>query len=1129
MPLLWALVYAIHLSLQWGVINAEQPFATHETQPSDALQEDYNLSCSGLTENSEVQSCQADVLLQRSFSSRSHTETVVTETTVVRTTKTRTIDNIGEDYSDLQHEVSDGADYESDRNFKDTAAKHDPPIDKHFVEKLPQLQPEHEFDKDFPKDHHGLEDGQGSSKSEEVANTTGPAAGFYTSSSPITQMAQNSVEDGNGTTRTTTVHDKLTLAPGYEEDLPVIVVTQSPQVVQKQKPQLAACSYNAAALITVPIEQPCSAACPFSQRIPGDKCHKVCIKKEDCAAFNPKRGFAEMVSKQCMPACGYGTHIIGCSRCAGVGVCVECMTGFTLVENGTRCQNSMEGVWKKIYIILLIVILLLVWYLWNLARRVNLNQIVLEMCFQHRDHCKCWELVADESAGHRWQKYPLWGTHVQSRDIGGLGIVLYFRQLAFLMATCPVLLLAAYVTYKFSDLKLYEDATAHLNDCNSALSHSQHFNGGQFEIDIMRFSHYMFYAMIATYLVFLVGIAMFAKSQLNLATRWDESRSTHEDYAFLCRDLPQDATDPKEIQDYFQELLDNHSTGGADSVHRIVGVSIAYDYKQDAELIDSAICDLVEELEKHRWKSHPSGHFQRIAQALVKSQRWYHDHSIHPHADDADKVAEEASSEAQPQRQCCTMKSLLKLEMLDCLFWGSCGDHDPGHTNKEQVVEVLQNLKGSGNAYVIVDHPSTLTLLSEIGKQPHPPFRGHREIRICDVISEPPSVIWENFTEMNFWPRIIGGCFLIIFTILLWVALYVPYAVLIGEHTGWLQGLLLGLLIAVGNVIVAQVVDLVTKWAGFRRKDRRDMAILALAFMATVMNTICDVFVVLRITNSSGGSSHDFDKVLAPEMFAMIVPGYLILPYLFVPLAENIAPYFIGKWLVRSRKATLRASERCLTCPDFDICWRYSDVLNNFTVCILMLFIVSAETYQVMMWLMLFLALIYVIDKYKLLRQTSQTFYTTRRLDEACLYWWCVPTGLLAAVTTWWACSAGFIPEKERTKMCYIAFGVHIIIYFVLLKLAESFVRPAAPEVLRYSEMCQQLASKGKIWSWFNTNPIFCLRAHYLELKESGPALHPCIPYVPGKQHLQPTAPQHFVHREGADLYKAKLHNISHG
>jgi hypothetical protein len=591
-----------------AAVDAEQTFKTFKVESSEVFQEDFHFGCGTTTEVSDDHLCLADVLLQRSFSSRSQTETVVTETTVVRTTKTRTIHNLNED------EISDGADSRTELNFKDASVKHDPPIDKHFAKKKPELQPTDKYDHDFPKDQTPHRDQQsslsvheGSADSSDNAGSTHHNAHVLSTSPP--PMAQNSVE----TKLTKAVPgDSPAVTPGYEEDLPVVVVTQSPQVVHQQRVELAACSYNASSLITAPIERPCSAACPFSQRIPGDKCHKVCIKKEDCAAFNPKRSFAEVASSQCMPACGYDKHIIGCSQCARVGVCLKCLTGFTLVQNGARCQSNMEVTWRSIYLVLLIVILGVVWYLWNLARRARVNETVLEMSYQHRDHCKVWELVADESSqhGHRWQKYPMWGTRVQSRDIGGLGIVLYFRHIGFLIALCPVLIFAAYLTYINSDLKAYEDATAHLKDCQSAFSHSQMFNGGQFEIDIVRFSRYMCYAMSATYLIFLIGIVMFAKSQLNLSNRWDESRSTHEDYAFLCRHLPVDATEPKEIQDYFQTLLNDHNQqSDGNPVHRIVGVSIAYDYKQHAELIDSAVCDLVEDLERTKWDTHPSGHF----------------------------------------------------------------------------------------------------------------------------------------------------------------------------------------------------------------------------------------------------------------------------------------------------------------------------------------------------------------------------------------------------------------------------------------------------------------------------------------------------------------------------------------
>jgi len=247
----------------------------------------------------------------------------------------------------------------------------------------------------------------------------------------------------------------------------------------------------------------------------------------------------------------------------------------------------------------------------------------------------------------------------------------------------------------------------------------------------------------------------------------------------------------------------------------------------------------------------------------------------------------------------------------------------------------------------------------------------------------------------------------------------------------------------------------------------------------------------------------------------MIVPGYLILPYLFTPFAEHVLPYWLGLWIVRSSQASLRAGEDCLKCPEFDICWRYSDLHNNFTVAIMTLFIVSPRSYQVMLWLIVFLILIYCTDKYKLLRQTSQNFYTTRRLSDTASLWWCIPTGALAATTSWWACRAYILPSQNATTTCFIVFSVHCALWVCLHHLVHWLAQ--SKEVVDstpYHEICESLGVYGMMWSYFSTNPIYCLRSKYLGLKEPGSSSFPCVPYVPGKLHLQPGAPSHFVMNE---------------
>jgi hypothetical protein len=187
-----------------------------------------------------------------------------------------------------------------------------------------------------------------------------------------------------------------------------------------------------------------------------------------------------------------------------------------------------------------------------------------------------------------------------------------------------------------------------------------------------------------------------------------------------------------------------------------------------------------------------------------------------------------------------------------------------------------------------------------------------------------------------------------------------------------------------------------------------------------------------------------------------------------------------------------------------------------------MLFIVSPLSYHVMLWLVGFLVLIYCIDKYKLLRQTSQTFYTTRRLSNTASLWWCIPTATLATVTSWWACRADILPSQNWQTTCLVVFVVHCAMWVCLYRLAHWCAESTeVVETTPYHEMCETLRNDGMLWSYFSTNPIYCLRSKYLALKEPGSTSYPCVPYVAGKHYLQPGAPSHFVLRE-ASLHKAK-------
>lgn len=867
--------------------------------------------------------------------------------------------------------------------------------------------------------------------------------------------------------------------------------------------QSSICSYSVSASTTLPQDQKCTAQCPFSQQLPGDLCHKVCIPQDSCALFHPGRSFAEPESKLCMPICGYNKkdQIVGCSRCAGVGRCAECKVGFTLVDNGSKCQAATASVMPIIYVVLGVVAIMLTAYVFLLVRRPTINEKILALSLRFREHCRNWKIDDEQE----WTLWPM-KTSLLSEDIGsGHGIILYFRWLIFAMVLALLLFAVAYGTYAMSAFKQLKEANQIFDpSCSHARAADRlSTKHGVHHDEFVNFSLCMFFAMSAVYIIVVLATALFQHVQRDLSFRYDESTASHEDYAVLVEGLPEDATEPAEIVDFFQRWLGNISSGTGDCFD-VVGVSIAYDYKEHADLIDQAICQWVEELE---WRPHHH---------LVQHRR---------------------KKPNEKTRKCCSLGSIARLEFLDLLFWGSCADSEESNDiDNDEITKVLKQIKGSGSAYVIVTQPAATNILVKLSKfKDAPLFRDRYEVRVKKVGSAPPSVFWENFTEMNFWPKIVMGILLTGLTIALWMLLYLPTAVWTGSDTDFLEGTLLGLLISLGNIIVAKVIGVTTGWAGFRHKDRRDVAILSLAFLSTLLNTVCDIWMLLHITSSEAqGGSVDFDSIVAKQAYAMIVPGYLILPYLVAPVVENVIPYYMGVWFVRSRRASLRASEECLKCDEFDICWRYSDVLNNFTVCSLMLFIVSPETWKVMLCLVGFLLLIYFMDTVKLLRQSTQTFYTTSRLDNAASVWMFVPTGILAAVTVWWACRAEFLPMEKVVFLCCGAFCMHFVVFMMLHELAFFWICPKNSETTEYHDMCYRLTKEGKLWSYFNTNPVFCLRSYLLSLKEPGPRKPgEVVPYIPGKQHLQPGVPQHFltrhqiVKKEFKDLHVESTSNRS--
>merc|ERR1719310_172655 len=371
---------------------------------------------------------------------------------------------------------------------------------------------------------------------------------------------------------------------------------------------------------------------------------------------------------------------------------------------------------------------------------------------------------------------------------------------------------------------------------------------------------------------------------------------------------------------------------------------------------------------------------------------------------------------------------------------------------------------------------------------------------------------------------------LVVCAIGVFLLLYIPYALywkgiieVPGAHGSGIQDFLLGLLIGIGNAIVGLIVDLTASTASFRTKDKRDATVVTVSFIATFINVMVDLMMTaaivkgVRLDHAFEEDVKGYDLLLATHLYELIVPGYLFLPLVLQPVMTNLLPYFLSKGIVQSRWVPKHMAEKSLEQPEFDICWRYSDCLNNFTITLTLGALSSPYSWQVCAWLVVYLLLVVVIDRLTLLRLSCMTLYTTDALSTCFLLLWVVPTGAVAALIGWWSWKSGLVDNPLGAILLPV---LHVFLYSMIIRHMWKAHEKSKNESHKmsdsnYDDCYADQLDQGRPYTYFNTNYIFCLRTKYLDEKESGwelvksrhkhdPTNPGCVPFVKGKMHLQP-------------------------
>merc|ERR1719408_46595 len=127
-------------------------------------------------------------------------------------------------------------------------------------------------------------------------------------------------------------------------------------------------------------------------------------------------------------------------------------------------------------------------------------------------------------------------------------------------------------------------------------------------------------------------------------------------------------------------------------------------------------------------------------------------------------------------------------------------------------------------------------------------------------------------------------------------------------------------------------------------------------------------------------------KALYEQLLVYIFPGCTLLPFLLEPFATTFGPYWIGRALVRSRReVTIQDAEECLQNPPYDLS-RYGDILVNMMLCCGSLVFTYGSLWQLFVYLIISLVVIYVWDQVRVLRFTQKPMFSTPAMDDAAMY-----------------------------------------------------------------------------------------------------------------------------------------------
>jgi len=398
---------------------------------------------------------------------------------------------------------------------------------------------------------------------------------------------------------------------------------------------------------------------------------------------------------------------------------------------------------------------------------------------------------------------------------------------------------------------------------------------------------------------------------------------------------------------------------------------------------------------------------------------------------------------------------------------------------------------------------------------------------------EPESVFWKNFDRASRGTktlRLMRGIVLILIALLLWSLLfYAPYAWVIttwnydnGQQPPLVYSTAFTVVVCIGNVIMYQICSKVSDDIGFKFRDGRETSYMLMYTIACGLNILVDMVTTyfmsfyimagLHFRTYEGTEivhlpsfwekfeSYAIQRMLGASVVKYAFPSTYLLPFLAEPIATIAAPSLLSALIVRTHpEIGGRKAEGALQFPEMDL-GRYSDILLNVVLGILILFFPGGYTH----WLFLCMAAshlyIYAFDHARVLRVIPKCNFADDTTD-----WWsrvmlapCCGLILACAVFKGNCQDFGYCRKGVTLFVyCSAVFVVHIVVHLSLLKFVVPLCSKREHDYSSASHPTYERFNADNPGGWFALNPVHCLRSRFIY--KHAP---PCNYCTTGLEHL---------------------------